>query len=120
MMVKQLGKDPFSPDLTKAQFDGTDGERALQTIVDFIHRDRIDAFERPQPPQGVPVLATDIAGSVFNNTRQIGNVAAASLDPQQVLVADFAVMPVALRREKSVKEAVAEMAAFANATLNSA
>jgi hypothetical protein len=28
------------------------------------------------------------------------------------------VMPQALRREKSVKEALAEMAAFANATLN--
>jgi ABC-type glycerol-3-phosphate transport system substrate-binding protein len=90
MMVKQLGKEMLSPDLTKAQFDGPEGERALQTIVDFIHRDRIDAFERPSPPSGVTVLATDIAGSVFSNTQQIGNVAAANVDPAKMLVTDFA------------------------------
>ena len=90
MMVKQLGKDSFNSELTKAQFDGAEGERALQTIVDFIHRDRIDSFERPAPPQGVPVLATDIAGSVFSNTQQIGNVRAAGVDPVATLVTDFA------------------------------
>jgi ABC-type glycerol-3-phosphate transport system substrate-binding protein len=90
MMVKQLGKEMLSPDLTRAQFDGPEGERALQTIVDFIHRDRIDAFERPAPPSGVTVLATDAAGSVFSNTQQIGNVAAANVDPARVLVTDFA------------------------------
>jgi ABC-type glycerol-3-phosphate transport system substrate-binding protein len=90
MMVKQLGKEMLSPDLTRAQFAGPEGERALQTIVDFIHRDRIDAFERPSPPNGVTVLATDIAGSSFNNSQQIGNVAAANLDPASVLVTDFA------------------------------
>jgi ABC-type glycerol-3-phosphate transport system substrate-binding protein len=90
MMVKQLGKEMLSPDLTKAQFDGPEGERALQTIVDFFHRDRIDSFERPSPPSGVTVLATDIAGSMFNNTQQIGNVAAANVDPAKTLVTDFA------------------------------
>ncbi|HVG98784.1 MAG TPA: extracellular solute-binding protein [Chloroflexota bacterium] len=90
MMVKQLGKEMLSPDLTRAQFDGPEGERALQTIVDFIHRDRIDAFERPNPPNGVTVLATDIAGSTWDNSQQIGNVAAANLDPARVLVTDFA------------------------------
>src|SRR5687768_9454755 len=81
MMVKQLGKDLLNPEQTKANFDNAEGESALQTIVDFIHRDRIDAFERPNPPSGVTVLATDIAGSIFNNTQEIGNVAAANLDP---------------------------------------
>lgn len=90
MMVKQLGKDLLNPEQTKANFDNAEGERALQTIVDFIHRDRIDAFERPNPPSGVTVLATDIAGSIFNNTQQIGNVAAANLDPAKLLVTDFA------------------------------
>jgi multiple sugar transport system substrate-binding protein len=90
MMVKQLGKDSFNAELTKAQFDGAEGERALQTIVDFIHRDRIDAFERPAAPQGVAILATDIAGSMFTNSQQLGNLRAANLDPQQLLVADFA------------------------------
>jgi ABC-type glycerol-3-phosphate transport system substrate-binding protein len=90
MMVKQLGKEMLSPDLTKAQFDGPEGERALQTIVDFIHRDRIDSFERPAAPSGVPLLATDLAGSVFNNSQQIGNVAAANVDPAKVLITDFA------------------------------
>jgi ABC-type glycerol-3-phosphate transport system substrate-binding protein len=89
MMVKQLGKEMLNPDLTRAQFDGAEGERALQTIVDFIHRDRIDAFERPNPPNGVTIMATDIAGSIFTNSQQIGNVAAANLDPAKYLVTDF-------------------------------
>src|SRR5687767_15472222 len=89
MMVKQLGKDLLNPEQTKANFDNAEGERALQTIVDFIHRDRIDAFERPNPPSGVTVLATDIAGSVFSNTQEIGNVAAANLDPSKLLVTGF-------------------------------
>ncbi len=90
MMVKQLGKDLLNPEQTKANFDNAEGERALQTIVDFIHRDRIDSFERPAPPPNVTLLATDIAGSMFNNTQQIGNVAAAGINPADVLVTDFA------------------------------
>jgi ABC-type glycerol-3-phosphate transport system substrate-binding protein len=214
MMVKQLGKEAFNGELTKAQFDGVEGERALQTMVDFFHRDRIDSFERPEVPKGVPLLATDLVGSLYGNTQQIGNVRATNLDPQALLVTQYVpefsagttatgylggtwvmaakqnqdvdatldlllfwaapehlagvtaaftavpprksmdksvtdpllrpfyeaqdkawsvpghpkyqeirakireVMPQALRREKSVKEAISEMAAFANTTLN--
>ena len=89
MMTKQLGKDLLNPEQTKDNFNNAEGERALQTIVDFIHRDRIDAFERPNPPSGVTVLATDIAGSVFSNTQEIGNVAAANFDPSKLLVTGF-------------------------------
>ena len=90
MMVKQLGKDLLNPEQTKDNFNNAEGERALQTIVDFIHRDRVDAFERPTAPSGVTSLATDQVGSQFNNTQQIGNVAAANQDPAKLLVTDFA------------------------------
>ncbi|MBI3971212.1 MAG: extracellular solute-binding protein [Chloroflexi bacterium] len=89
LMVRQLGKDSFNADLTKAQFDGAEGERALQTIVDFLHRDRIDAFERPSIPRGVPPIASDVVGSVFRNTQEIGNVRAVDLDPQRLLAPEF-------------------------------
>ncbi|MGH2352202.1 MAG: extracellular solute-binding protein, partial [Chloroflexota bacterium] len=216
LMVRQLGKETLNPELTKATFDGVEGERALQTIVDFIHRDRIDAFERPELPRGVPPLANGYISSVFRNSQEIGNVRGADLDPTALLVAELTpeftgkttasgylggtwvlaskaardvdaaldlllflgsieqvlgvaerfssvpprksadksvqdpllrpffeaqdkawsvpghpkfeqirvkireVMPQALRREKSVKEALSEMAAFTNTTLNSA
>ena len=46
----------------RVEFDGPEGQRALQTLVDFVHRDRIDAVQRPSFPSGVDPLGTAAGG----------------------------------------------------------
>ncbi|HEV2121791.1 MAG TPA: extracellular solute-binding protein, partial [Chloroflexota bacterium] len=57
-MVAQQGKNIYNPQGNKVAFDGPEGQRALQTIVDLVQRDRVDSFQRPEMPRGVEPLAT--------------------------------------------------------------
>ncbi|HEX2184760.1 MAG TPA: extracellular solute-binding protein [Chloroflexota bacterium] len=88
-MVAQQGKNIYDPRGTKVAFDGQEGQRALQTIVDLVHRDRVDSFQRPQMPSGVETLATPYVAGKFGNSALIASVANANLDPKAYLVADF-------------------------------
>ena len=47
--VNQLGKSLFNKELTQANFGGPEGERALQMVVDLMHRDRVDAWASSAP-----------------------------------------------------------------------
>jgi multiple sugar transport system substrate-binding protein len=88
-VIHQQGKDVLNKELTKATFDGVEGERALQLMVDLVNRDRVDAFERPTFPGGVPPLGTQHMASGYRNSQEIENLRQANLDPQQLLVADL-------------------------------
>ena len=88
-VIHQQGKDILNPELTKATFDAGEGERALQLMVDLIHHDRVDAFERPTFPAGVPPLGTQYMVTGYRNGQEIENLRQANVDPQQTLVSDF-------------------------------
>jgi ABC-type glycerol-3-phosphate transport system substrate-binding protein len=86
-MLAQQGKGFFNPEGTRAGFDGPEGQRALQLLVDFMNRERVDTYERPNAPQGVPLIASPNAASQWVNSAAISNAQRAGLDPTQNLVA---------------------------------
>jgi ABC-type glycerol-3-phosphate transport system substrate-binding protein len=88
-VIHQQGKDILNPELTRATFDGVEGERALQLLVDFLHRDRVDAFERPAFPGGIPALASQHMATGYRNRQELETMRQANLDPQQMMVSDF-------------------------------
>lgn len=89
--VKQLGKGLFNADNTKVTFDGVEGEQALQMMVDFIHRDRMDAIPagRPTIPSGVNILASGLIAIHHGSSEIMAQVKSAGLNPQEVIVSDF-------------------------------
>ncbi|HEX2033187.1 MAG TPA: extracellular solute-binding protein [Chloroflexota bacterium] len=88
-VVHQQGKDILNKELTKVGFDGAEGEQALQLMVDLLHRDRVDAHERPVFPGGVPAIATQHMFSGYRNSAELESLRQASLDPQELLVSDL-------------------------------
>jgi ABC-type glycerol-3-phosphate transport system substrate-binding protein len=86
-MLAQLGKGFFNPEGTRVGFDGPEGQRALQLIVDMVNRDRIDTYDRPNPPQNVPAIASQVVASQWTNSSAISTAQRAGLDPAQNLVA---------------------------------
>lgn len=88
-VVHQQGKDVLNAELSKSTLDGGEGERALQLMVDFLHRDRVDANERPTFPGGVPAIGTQLLATGYRNSAEIENFRQANLDPQALLVSDF-------------------------------
>ncbi|MDQ3701475.1 MAG: extracellular solute-binding protein, partial [Chloroflexota bacterium] len=90
-MVQQLGKGLFNKELTKAVFDGPEGERSLQQMVDFVHRDRMDAIgdQRPKVPSGANILAAGLTAIHHGSSEVLAQVRNAGLNPQDVIVSDF-------------------------------
>jgi multiple sugar transport system substrate-binding protein len=88
-LMAQQGKVIYNPEGTKVAFDSPEGQKALQLMVDLIHRDRIDAFQRPQLPQGVEPLATPYIAGRYGNSELIAAVKRSGMDPDQMLVSDF-------------------------------
>jgi multiple sugar transport system substrate-binding protein len=88
-LIAQQGKGIYNAEMTRAQFDGPEGQRALQLLVDLVHRDRVDSFQRPALPQGVEPLATPYVAGRYGNSELIAAVRRASVDPDQLLVSDF-------------------------------
>lgn len=86
-MLAQQGKGYFNLEGTKVAFDGPEGQRALQLIVDMINRDRIDAYDRPNPPNNVPAIASPVVASQWVNSSAVSGAQRAGLDPAQHLVA---------------------------------
>src|SRR5688500_688723 len=89
LLMAQQGKPIYNAEMTKAQFDGPEVQKALQLIVDLVHRDRVDSFQRPTFPQGVEPLATQYVAGRFGNSELIAAVRRANVDPAQLLVSDF-------------------------------
>ncbi|HET7768015.1 MAG TPA: extracellular solute-binding protein, partial [Chloroflexota bacterium] len=89
LLMAQQNKPIYNAEMTKAQFDGPEGQKALQLIVDLVHRDRVDSFQRPTFPQGVEPLATQYVAGRFGNSELIAAVRRANVDPAQLLVSDF-------------------------------
>jgi ABC-type glycerol-3-phosphate transport system substrate-binding protein len=88
-LVRQQGKDAVNADMTKATFDGVEGEQALQLVVDLMHRDRVDAFERPTVPGGMEPLASQVVASRWTNGQVMAGIRRAGQDPAQLLVTDL-------------------------------
>ncbi len=88
-VVHQQGKDILNKELTKVGFDGAEGERGLQLMVDLLHRDRVDAHERPTFPAGAPPIATQHMASGYRNSAELENLRQVNLDPQQLLASDL-------------------------------
>jgi ABC-type glycerol-3-phosphate transport system substrate-binding protein len=86
-MLAQQGKGFFAPDGKRAGFDGAEGQRALQTLVDFMGRDRIDTYQRPEAPGGVPLIASGNVASQWVNSATIAAAQRGGLDPAQSLLA---------------------------------
>ncbi|HEV2126170.1 MAG TPA: hypothetical protein VGW38_25725, partial [Chloroflexota bacterium] len=72
-----------------ATLDGVEGERALQMMVDFLHHDRVDSYERPTFPGGVPAIASQHMVSGYRASQELENARQANLDPQQIFVSDY-------------------------------
>ena len=53
VMVGQQNRRMISADGKRVEFDGPEGEKALQTLVDFVHRDRVNSLQRPAFPSGI-------------------------------------------------------------------
>jgi ABC-type glycerol-3-phosphate transport system substrate-binding protein len=71
------------------EFDGPEGQRALQTLVDFVHRDRIDAAQRPSFPSGVDPLGTGLVAIRWGNAGPISSMKRAGMDPEALVGPDL-------------------------------
>jgi ABC-type glycerol-3-phosphate transport system substrate-binding protein len=89
VMLGQLGKKVIAADGRKVEFDGAEGQRALQTLVDFIVKDRIDSPQRPQFPSGVDSLATPQLAIKWSNSGPISSMKRANMDPDQLVAPDL-------------------------------
>jgi|DewCreStandDraft_5_1066085.scaffolds.fasta_scaffold00532_30 multiple sugar transport system substrate-binding protein len=69
----QQGERPFSADLTRATFAGAAGMQALQLMVDLVHKDQVDAFNRPGAPSGVHPLAAGVHASTWSSAGPVNN-----------------------------------------------
>jgi ABC-type glycerol-3-phosphate transport system substrate-binding protein len=58
-------------------------------MVDLLHRDRVDAYERPTFPAGVPAIGSQHMASGYRNSAELENLRQANVDPQALLVSDF-------------------------------
>jgi ABC-type glycerol-3-phosphate transport system substrate-binding protein len=89
--VNQLGKSLFNKELTQANFGGSEGERALQMIVDFVHRDRMDAIgdQRPKLPGGINIMGTGLCAISHGSPEGLATLPTAGMDPKELIVADF-------------------------------
>jgi multiple sugar transport system substrate-binding protein len=89
-LVKQQGQDALNAAMTKAGFDATAGERALQFQVDLLQRDRVDSYaQRPSLPSGVEPLSTPLMASRWNNSQTIVGIQKAGLPAKDLVVTDF-------------------------------
>lgn len=70
-LVEQQGEHPFSADISKPTFNGAAGRVALQLMVDMLHRDRIDAIERPPAPPGQNVITAGQAAVTWASAGQV-------------------------------------------------
>lgn len=66
-----------------------DAPRALQTLVDFVHRDRLDSPQRPQFPSGVEALATPLMAIKWTNSDILARIRRAQMEPDQTIVTDL-------------------------------
>jgi ABC-type glycerol-3-phosphate transport system substrate-binding protein len=89
--VNQLGKGLFNKELTKANLDGPEAERALQMVVDFLHRDRMDVRgdARPKLPGGINILGTGLCAIGHGSPEGLATLKPAGLDPKELIVTDF-------------------------------
>ena len=86
-MLAQQGKGFFTPDGKKAGFDGAEGQRALQLLVDFMNRERVDTYDRPNPPNNVPAIASTTVASQWTNSSAIAAAQRAGLNTTENLIA---------------------------------
>jgi multiple sugar transport system substrate-binding protein len=89
VMVGQLGKRIIAADGKRVEFDGAEGQRALQTLVDFYNRDRVDSATRAAFPPGIEPLATPRLAIKWSSSSPLSGIKRANLDPQQLVVTDL-------------------------------
>ena len=89
VMLAQLGKKVISADGKKVEFDGPEGQRALQTLVDFVHKDRVDSQQRPQFPGGVDSLGTGMVAIKWGNAGPISSMKRAGMDVNALVAPDL-------------------------------
>jgi ABC-type glycerol-3-phosphate transport system substrate-binding protein len=89
--VNQLGKSLFNKEATRAEFGGPEGERALQMVVDLIHRDRMDVRgdARPKLPSGINIMGTGLAAISHGSPEGLATLRPAGMDPKELIVTDF-------------------------------
>ncbi|MDQ3702167.1 MAG: extracellular solute-binding protein, partial [Chloroflexota bacterium] len=89
MMLAQQKKNIIAADGKRVEFDGPEGQRALQTLVDFVHRDRLDSPQRPQFPSGVEALGTSMMAIKWTNSDILARIRRAQMEPDQTIVTDL-------------------------------
>ncbi len=79
-----------APTRSTPAFHGVEGERALQLLMDFLHRDRVDAIQRPQivVPSGTPALSTTFFGSSWTGSGVLAELRRLGMNPSDLLVTD--------------------------------
>jgi ABC-type glycerol-3-phosphate transport system substrate-binding protein len=87
--LAQQGKGLMDEQMTKATFDGAEGVQAMQTLVDLMHRDRVDAFERPPTPQGMNNIGAGTAAIVWTSSTAIAAMERAGQNPSDLLLTEF-------------------------------
>src|SRR5205823_15025833 len=70
VMLGQLDKKVIAADGKKVEFDGPEVQKALQSLVDFVYRDRVDTRTRPPFPSGVESLATPQLAIKWNRSEE--------------------------------------------------
>jgi multiple sugar transport system substrate-binding protein len=89
VMVGQQNRRLIAADGKKVEFDGPEGEKALQTLVDFVHRDRVDSLQRPAFPSGIESLATPQLAIRWTSSAPLNGFRRADFDPRQLVVTDL-------------------------------
>jgi multiple sugar transport system substrate-binding protein len=67
------GEEPYTPDI-RPNFTGGTGRQVLQLLVDLLNRDRVDAYERPRPPQNVSALGAGIVASQWDSAGPVNAI----------------------------------------------
>ena len=89
--VNQLGKGLFNKEATRAEFGGVEGERALQMMVDLLHRDRMDVRgdARPKLPGGINIMGTGLCCISHGSPEGLASLRTNGMDPKELIVTDF-------------------------------
>lgn len=89
VMLGQQGKKVIAADGKKVEFDGPEGQKALQTLVDFVYKDRIDSPQRPQFPSGIDSLGTPLVAIKWGNAGPISSMKRANMDLDALIAPDL-------------------------------
>jgi multiple sugar transport system substrate-binding protein len=95
-LVLQQNAQPYSQDLTKANFTSAEGRAALQLMVDMLNKDQVDTFKPPAAPSGTNALVAGLQSSIYESAGPVNAARRAAPDQMQYITT----MPIPMLKKR--------------------